>query len=206
VRFISKLIIYKFSAVKFIFGAFLIFTIAGNFSNLASAQNHRIITETIFPLTNSSRSVNLTADTIKANSNTKFKMKKDPWKAVLYSAIIPGAGQFYNKSYWKIPIIAGVGGYFVYEIIKNNNKFLDYKDLYINSQTPENPQGDLRLKDLREFYSDQRDDFIIYSVILYVVNLIDAYVDAQLYDFDVSDKIRFGIVQKEKLIKLSYNF
>lgn len=192
--------------MKSIYGVFFIFIIAGNFANLAFAQIKQIPSDTMVPLTSGFSSVNFHTDTIKSNSNTKFKMKKDPWRAVLYSAIIPGAGQFYNKSYWKIPIIAGVGGYFVYEIIKNNNKYIDFRDQYVNSQTPQNPQGDLRLKDLREFYSDQRDDFIIYSVILHVVNLIDAYVDAQLYDFDVSDKIRIGILKKEKLIKMSYNF
>lgn len=142
----------------------------------------------------------------KNTGNVTFKMKKSPWKAVAYSAILPGAGQFYNESYWKIPVIAGLGGYFVYEWIKNNNTFLDYKEQYQNSQTPENPQGNLQLQALREFYRDQRDNFIIYSVILYVVNLIDAYVDAQLYDFDVSDNIKFGVMQKEGLLKLSYGF
>jgi len=176
------------------------------FSNAAIAQDNGITMDTMFPFKHGFRSVNSLPDTIKSNTNTKFKMKKDPWKAVLFSAIIPGAGQFYNRSYWKIPVIAGIGGYFGYEIIKNNNSYLDYRDQYVNSQTPENPQGDLRLKDLREFYSDQRDDFIIYGVILYVVNLIDAFVDAHLYDFDVSDKIKIGILQNEKLVKMSYSF
>ncbi|MEO8665487.1 MAG: DUF5683 domain-containing protein [Ignavibacteria bacterium] len=148
------------------------------------------------------------ADTIKNKSDGKvvFKMKKSPWKAVTYSAILPGAGQFYNESYWKIPVIAGLGGYFVYEWIRNNNTYLDYKEQYINSQTPENPSGNLQLQTLREFYRDQRDNFIIYSVILYVVNLIDAYVDAQLYDFDVSDNIRLGLLKKDKILKLTYSF
>ncbi|MBL0107256.1 MAG: hypothetical protein IPP52_08230 [Ignavibacteria bacterium] len=70
----------------------------------------------------------------KSTANTVFKMKKDPWKAVLYSALLPGAGQVYNKSYWKVPVIAGLGGYFVYEYIRNNNKYIEYKDLYQNSQ------------------------------------------------------------------------
>lgn len=135
-----------------------------------------------------------------------FKMKKSPWKAVAYSAILPGAGQFYNQSYWKIPVIAGLGGYFVYEWIKNNNEYLDYKTQYQNSQTEKNPSGNPQLQYLREFYRDQRDNFIIYSLILYVVNLIDAYVDAELFDFDVSDSIKLGILQKEKLLKLSYGF
>ncbi|MBK8551940.1 MAG: hypothetical protein IPL53_13070 [Ignavibacteria bacterium] len=133
-------------------------------------------------------------------------MKKSPWKAVALSAVLPGAGQFYNESYWKIPVIAGLGGYFVYEWIQNNNQYLDYKELYQNSQTPENPTGNLQLQSLREFYRDQRDNFIIYSLILYVVNLLDAYVDAQLFDFDVSDSINFGVMKKEKFFKVGINF
>ncbi|MBK6771917.1 MAG: hypothetical protein IPG78_07310 [Ignavibacteria bacterium] len=142
----------------------------------------------------------------KSTANTVFKMKKDPWKAVLYSALLPGAGQVYNKSYWKVPVIAGLGGYFVYEYIRNNNKYIEYKDLYQNSQNTGNASGDPQLLALREFYRDQRDNFIIYSLILYVVNLIDAYVDAQLYDFDVSEKIKISFLNKNNMIKLSYGF
>ena len=68
----------------------------------------------------------LAADSIKVDSNMtvvkqkdptikKFKMKKSPTTAVLLSAVLPGAGQFYNESYWKIPIIGGLVGYFGYE-------------------------------------------------------------------------------------------
>ena len=146
-------------------------------------------------------------DTLKKTTGkVNFKMKKDPWKAVLYSALLPGAGQVYNKSYWKVPVIAGLGGYFVYEYVRNNNKFIEYKDLYQNSQNTGNPSGDPQLLALREFYRDQRDNFIIYSVILYVVNLIDAYVDAQLYDFDVSEKIKISFLNKNNMVKLSYGF
>lgn len=142
----------------------------------------------------------------KSTGKVKFKMKKDPWKAVLFSAILPGAGQFYNQSYWKIPVIAGLGGYFVYGWIDNNNQYQDYKQLYANSQTESNPFGNQQYLNLRNFYQDQRDNFIIYSSILYLVNLIDAYVDAQLFDFDVSDNVTFGILQRGKLVKLGYGF
>ncbi|HAY32996.1 MAG TPA: hypothetical protein DCY06_02580 [Bacteroidetes bacterium] len=135
-----------------------------------------------------------------------FKMKKQPWRAVAYSALLPGAGQFYTESYWKIPIILGAGGYFVYGIINNNNQYIDYRDQYLNSQTAENPSGDPRLLNLREFYRDQRDNFIIYSSILYLANLIDAYIDAELYDFNVSDKIKFGLLKKNNLIGIDINF
>lgn len=150
----------------------------------------------------------ISSDSLKKNSTGKveFKMKKDPWKAVLYSALLPGAGQIYNHSYWKVPIIVGLGGYFIYGYINNNNQYIDYQNLYSESQTPENPTGNPQYQYLREFYRDQRDNFIVYSLILYLVNLIDAYVDAQLYDFDVSDNIKVGLLKQNKLMKLSYEF
>lgn len=134
-------------------------------------------------------------DTVKKKSkDVKFVMKKSPLKAVLLSAVLPGAGQFYNESYWKLPIVALVGGYFGYEIVNQNNKFLDYKEQYIASQTPENSNGNQQLLTSRNFYRDQRDRFIFYFGIFYVINLVDAYVDAHLYDFDVSDKVRFNVM------------
>lgn len=150
----------------------------------------------------------ISTDSLKKKSTGKveFKMKKDPWKAVLYSALLPGAGQVYNQSYWKVPVIAGLGGYFIYGYINNNNQYSDYQDLYSESQTPENPAGNPQYQYLREFYRDQRDNFIVYSLILYLVNLIDAYVDAQLYDFDVSDNIKIGLLKQNNMMKLSYEF
>ncbi|MEO6695669.1 MAG: DUF5683 domain-containing protein [Ignavibacteria bacterium] len=191
------------SAVKFFYGAVFIYITV--ISTPALSQKSDYVFKKPYPNFNSP--LQFSKDTISPTSgNVKFTMKKNPLKAVLYSAVIPGAGQFYNESYWKIPVIAAAGGYFLYEVIKNNNRFIDFRDQYANSQTPENPQGELLLKDLREFYSDQRDNFIIYSVILYAVNLIDAYVDAQLYDFDVSDNIKIRILKKEKIINLGFNF
>lgn len=135
-----------------------------------------------------------------------FKMTRTPMKAVLYSAILPGLGQFYNKSYWKIPIIGVVSGYFVYEIIKNNNSYLDYKSSYANTQTSVSPGGDQRLKILRDFYRDQRDQFYLYAAMVYLINIFDAYVDAHLFDFDVSDRIQFGgFKSSSKLLNLKIN-
>ena len=141
----------------------------------------------------------LKKDTVKH----KFEMKKSPWRAVAYSAVLPGLGQFYNGSYWKIPVILGIGGYFVYGIINNNNKFIDYRDLYAESQEEFPPDGDLRLKDYRDFYRNQRDNFILYFGILYIANLVDAYIDAHLFDFDVSEKVKFGL-EPDKGLKLNF--
>ncbi len=136
-----------------------------------------------------------------------FVMTRSPLKAVLFSAALPGLGQVYNRSYWKIPVIWAFGGYFIYEIVNNNNKYLDYKDAYLRSQTPSNPSGDQRMKTLRDFYRDQRDQFYLYSALVYLINIFDAYVDAHLFDFDVSDRMRVGMFRDtKKLINLKLNF
>lgn len=147
----------------------------------------------------------LKADTVKPKTVKKFRMKKSPTKAVLFSAVIPGAGQFYNESYWKIPVIAGLVGYFGYEYFRNNNLYKDNRDLYFNSQTPENPDGDQNLKTLREFYRDQRDDFVWYFLIVYVVNMLDAYVDAHLFDFDVSEEKLTRFNEPDKIYRFKFN-
>jgi len=145
-------------------------------------------------------------DSINVKRKKKFVMTKSPWTAVALSAVLPGLGQFYNESYWKIPIIGAIGGYFSFEIVRNNNKFLEYRDKYVQSQTDSNTSGNQIFKTYREFYRDQRDLFIIYFGILYLVNLFDAYVDAHLYDFDVSDEIKVGVLRDGKLLKFDYYF
>lgn len=139
---------------------------------------------------------------------TQFKMKKSPLAAVLLSAVLPGAGQFYNQSYWKIPVITGLVGYFGYEYFRHNNTYKDYRDQYNASITPENEFGDLNLKTLREFYRDQRNDFVWYFIIVYAVNLIDAFVDAHLFDFDVRDNnyTPTGLPDRTYRLKMNINF
>lgn len=147
-------------------------------------------------------------DTMKNKNDTvvKFEMKKNPWKAVLYSAILPGLGQFYNESYWKVPVVVGLGGYLGYIIIKNHGDFLDYRDLYAASQTSQNPNGDLRLKEFREFYRNQRDQFLLYFLFFYAITAVDAYVDANLYDFDVTDYMRLSVFKKTGILNLNIGF
>ncbi len=125
---------------------------------------------------------------------------KSAGTALLLSALLPGAGQVYNESYWKVPVIAGFGGYFIYEWIWNNNKAEEYRDLYVQSVRENPPFGDDRYRQLREFYKQQRDSFAWYFLILYVLNLVDAYVDASLYDFDVGENLSIHLgPQRERL-------
>jgi hypothetical protein len=136
-----------------------------------------------------------------ADSNAhSFTPSKSPLFAVGLSALLPGAGQLYNESYWKIPIVAGLGGYFVYEWIHNDNLAQDYRDQYDASKTADNPLGDTGLLSVRDFYKDQRDTFLWYFVILYVANVVDAYVDANLYDFDVGDDLTVRVMPEVKIL------
>lgn len=118
-------------------------------------------------------------------SDTGFVMQKSPWGAVARSAVVPGLGQFYNESYWKIPVIWGVGALFISGWVYNNNLYKDYKDLFIET-------GNNTYLNYRDFYRDQRDNFTIYLVLLYMLNLVDAYVDAHLYDFTVEEDFITG--------------
>jgi hypothetical protein len=118
---------------------------------------------------------------VQTNEDSVFVMEKSPWGAVLRSAVLPGFGQFYNESYWKIPVVWGFIGYFAYVWIDNNDTYNKYSDLYVQSDfTNDN------YKNLRDFYRDQRDDFAIYIGLTYFLQLVDAYVDAHLFDFNVT--------------------
>lgn len=121
----------------------------------------------------------------------------DPKKATLYSAIIPGWGQIYNQRIWKVPIIyAGFGtlGYF----IDRNSKY--YKDLKQKLIDPDYQlkyfDGDFTSDQLtsgKDFYKRWRDLSIIGTVGFYVLQIIDASVDAYMFDWNVGDDISLRI-------------
>ncbi len=115
--------------------------------------------------------------------------KKSPGMAMLYSALLPGAGQFYNESYWKIPIILGLAAYWGYEWNDLNKNYKNYKNLYSSSLTLYPPDGVYQYKLIRDFYRTERDKFAWYLGILYFANILDAYVDANLFEFDVGENL-----------------
>jgi hypothetical protein len=146
------------------------------------------------------------ADFASVSDTVSIRQTKSAGKAVLLSALLPGLGQIYTKSYWKLPIIWGLGGYYIYGWIKNNNRYRDYRDQYLSSINPSNPQGDLEVKNIRDFYSNQRDSFAWYFGILYLANLVDAYVTASLYDFDVGDDLSLHVGQEGQLLTLRWRW
>ncbi|MCW9066505.1 MAG: DUF5683 domain-containing protein [Ignavibacteriaceae bacterium] len=146
----------------------------------------RIITSVLFVLIIVSTSSNGQEQTEENSPNDSvFVMHKSPWGAVLRSAVVPGFGQFYNESYWKIPVIWGAGALLISGWVYNNNLYNDNKDLYTNT-------GQTIYQYRRDFYRNQRDNFTIYLAVLYLLNLVDAYVDAHLYDFTVEEDLITG--------------
>jgi hypothetical protein len=117
-----------------------------------------------------------------------------PRKAALLSAVIPGAGQIYNKKYWKVPVIyAGATG-LIYAFNFNQAKYIEYRNAYkvrlINGpgtlgNYPRYSDSDLST--LQKSYHRYRDLSVIGGVLLYFLNVIDATVDAHLFNFSVDD-------------------
>ncbi|MDR3625947.1 MAG: DUF5683 domain-containing protein, partial [Ignavibacteriaceae bacterium] len=96
------------------------------------------------------------------------------------SAVLPGWGQIYTKSYWKAPVVWGAAAWLIYNWSYNNRQYKDYLNTFGQSGNP----TDLKFA---KFYQDQRDLFAIYMGMTYILNLVDAYIDAQLFDFSVSN-------------------
>ncbi len=150
----------------------------------------------------------------------KVEFKPDPKKAIIMSAIFPGLGQIYNRKYWKLPILYGGFVGLSYAISWNNRYYQDYFHAYkdIMDDDPEtNSWHDfLRygqdpetvdtawLKDVlrrgKNYYRRYRDLSIIGTVALYAIGIMDAYVDAQLFDFeitpDLSMRVEPAVIQK----------
>lgn len=124
-------------------------------------------------------------------------LKHSPHKATIYSTVLPGLGQAYNKKYWKIPIIYagfGVSGYFA---VDNQKQYKKYKEAYsIRLDGNENTvdefadsytDEDLRL--LKNYYRRNRDLSYVSIGLIYVLNIVDAAVDAHLFQFNVDDNL-----------------
>jgi hypothetical protein len=119
-----------------------------------------------------------------------------PSKAAFYSALLPGLGQVYNKKYWKVPIVYGAIATSLYFYITNNNKYHSYRDAYkrrLAGFQDDDYQylDDSRLILAQRFYQRNRDLSLLVTVGFYILNIVDANVDAHLLQFNVSDKLSF---------------
>ena len=120
-------------------------------------------------------------------------------KATIYSLILPGLGQAYNKKYWKIPVIYAGFGALAYNFKINNDetkKFTEaYRYVINNDSFPTDNEYVTRYpntSDLlrgRDFYRRRVELTVIFSTVWYLLNVIDAAVDAHFFDYDISDNL-----------------
>lgn len=139
----------------------------------------------------------------------KREFNPSPERAVWMSALFPGLGQIYNRRYWKLPIVVGGFMGLGYATSWNNGQLTEYsqayRDLmdndpstksYMNFFPPNTKEENLNktwltnvMKSRRDFYRRNRDLCIISCIGLYMLCMIDAYVDASLAHFDISPEL-----------------
>ena len=138
--------------------------------------------------------------------------KPDPTKATWLALIIPGGGQIYNKKYWKLPIIYGGFAGCAYALTWNGNMYRDYSNAYkdaVNNRwdatsiTDLIPAGYLNrvsktqltemIRKRKDTYRRYRDLSIFAFIGVYLISVVDAYVDAELSNFDIGPDLSMRI-------------
>lgn len=120
-----------------------------------------------------------------------------PSKAGFYSAILPGLGQVYNKSYWKVPVIYGALGLSTYYFIYNNNKYQDYRTAFKLHKIGEGDASQYPtltldvLQRAQEYHKKNRDLSLLITVGLYVLQIVEASVDAHLEFHNTDSNLGF---------------
>ncbi|MBS1583759.1 MAG: hypothetical protein JST66_16290 [Bacteroidetes bacterium] len=127
-----------------------------------------------------------------------WRARHQPARAAIYSAILPGAGQVYNRKYWKVPIVlAGLGT--CYYFIQDNTKQYDrYKDAYLDVINGRADEFERRysadqLRNVADTYHRWRDLSYVAISLVYVLNVVDASVDAYFVRFDVSEDLSLDL-------------
>jgi hypothetical protein len=137
-----------------------------------------------------SETILVSKDTVKSKEINPLA----PARAAFYSAVLPGLGQAYNKKYWKIPLVYGAMGTSLYYYTWNNRKYNQYRDAYKNRLAGYNNDkfqylDDSRLIQAQRFHQRNRDISLLLTVGFYILNIVDANVDAHLLQFNVNDNL-----------------
>jgi hypothetical protein len=117
-----------------------------------------------------------------------------PAKAAFYSAVLPGLGQVYNKKYWKVPLVYGALATSLYFYIDSDKKYNLYRNEY-KLRLEGGVSEDLkfltndRLISAQKFYQRNRDLSALITVGIYVLNIVDANIDAALKQFNVDERL-----------------
>lgn len=209
-----------------IFSTLLLLVISLNlFSQTNPSDTIRVTSsdEVAGTLGKSKTTSDVVSDIEKVNATSMIKQKYNPTKAGLYSAVLPGLGQYYNKKYWKIPIVWGAVGTGVGIAMWNQKQYTKYRGYFVDklNGTPnqfldEHPWMDANsLGNIQDQAKRQRDYAIAITGLIYILNIVDAVVDAHLYegrkdpDLAVTPAViydEFGRQNAKAGISLSYNF
>jgi len=135
-------------------------------------------------------------------SNYAFDLPKNPTKAALLSAFIPGSGQIYNEKYLKASGVAATQGYLIYKTIDSNNNMQKYKKR----------RDDINEIDKKEYnhlkyidYHDKRQSFIFWVGFSVLLSAMDAYVDAHLINFK-DQKKKIDILFQDEIVLITFKF
>ena len=159
-----------------------------------------------------------TSDTVKVVETEEYVSKStfqpDAQKSVWLAAVVPGLGQIYNRQYWKVPIIYGGALGLAYGITWNDRMYVDYRKGYVDlmDKDPNTnyfeyllPEGVTLNNSNKDYYTRviktkldnyrrYRDLCIIASAVFYLLTIIDAYVDAQMFDYDINPDLSLEVV------------
>ena len=145
------------------------------------------------------------AQTPSASDSVFLPPKHSARKATLYSMALPGLGQAYNHKYWKIPVIYAGFGTLAYFISVNNKKYVNFKEAYKwkagKDTTKIKPSGNpyvdkydaTRLLEGQNYYRRNLEVSIMFTAVLYILNIVDAAVDAHFFDYNISDDLSMRV-------------
>lgn len=127
-----------------------------------------------------------------------------PGRAALYSFVLPGGGQLYNRKYWKVPLALAIDGFTIYNIVQSRTNFNTSDKLYRAAIT--NPAlGNLnQLRDQRNRFRKQYEYSWVYFTLGRIVGVLDAYVDRHLMNFDISENLSLQILPYRHAIGPSF--
>ena len=144
----------------------------------------------------SSRTIEFSTDSV-----SDWRFRHNPARATLYSAILPGAGQIYNRKYWKAPIVWGGLGLSIYFIQHNTKQYERYRDGYValidddpTTVSEFDGANAQSVRDVADTYHKWRDQSYLALVGVYILNVVDATVDAHFVRFDVGEDLSLNIV------------
>ena len=150
----------------------------------------------LLPKINSTQPISLSKAAKRAERKAKFIENHSPRNALLFS-IIPGGGQVYNRRYWKLPIVYGGLGGLGYWAIYNRSQFSCYRAAHkaevdddpLTINTCEAGLNASQLKLYRDQYLQRYEYALVGVFAFYALTMVDAFVDAHLMKFDVSDDL-----------------